>query len=180
MAVLSREDRDKMPKREFGQPEKEGFPMNDKVHDRMAISGATRSEHAGNISHSEADRIKEEARAKLHDGNPGDPPADHKAAVAKMHPEHLHKLVQDAHAGKYGPEAQKHAQAAMQSQGAPPDGANDHDADDLQQGPPSRLGARHIFGRPGMNPSPNPDASAPEDNDEDDQGPINARSIFGR
>jgi len=129
MAVLSASDRDNMPKKEFAQPEKKGFPLNDKTHDREAISGATRSEHAGNISASEADRIKSEARAKLNDGKGGDPPADHKAAVAKMHPEHVHKLVQDAHAGKYGPEAQKAAQSAMQAPqqsmgGAPDDGAD--------------------------------------------------------
>jgi hypothetical protein len=41
------------------------FPIGDKVHARMAISGATRSENAGNISASEADKIKAKARAKL-------------------------------------------------------------------------------------------------------------------
>src|ERR1700758_4752687 len=114
MATLTTADRDKMPKSQFGQPEKKGFPMNDKTHDRLAISGATRSEHAGNISESEADKIKSEARAKLGDKG-GDPPADHKAAVAKMHPEHVHKLVKAAHEGKFGPEAQKQAQQAMQA-----------------------------------------------------------------
>lgn len=49
----------------------------------------------------------------------GGAPVDHKSAIAKMHPEHLHKLVQDAHAGKFGPEAQKTAQSAMQAPGAP-------------------------------------------------------------
>ena len=39
--------------------------MNDKTHQRLAISGATRSERAGNISASTAARIKAEARAKL-------------------------------------------------------------------------------------------------------------------
>lgn len=41
---------------------------------------------------------------------------DHKGAVAKMHPEHVHKLVTDAHAGKYGPQAQQVAQMATQPQ----------------------------------------------------------------
>ena len=40
-------------------------PINDPTHARMAISGATRSERAGNISASEAARIKAKARKKL-------------------------------------------------------------------------------------------------------------------
>jgi len=39
--------------------------MNDAVHDRMAISGATRSFRAGNISASKEAALKAEARAKL-------------------------------------------------------------------------------------------------------------------
>jgi hypothetical protein len=125
MADLTPDKRKDMPAKDFGQPAKKGFPMNDKEHDRLAIGGATRSEHAGNISHSEADRIKAEARDKLGDDKKGGDPrgGDHKSAVSKMHPEHVHKLVQDAHAGKFGPEAQKTAQQAMQSPqgGAPQD-----------------------------------------------------------
>ena len=41
------------------------FPMEDATHQRMAISGATRSANAGNISQDEAARIKAEARRKL-------------------------------------------------------------------------------------------------------------------
>lgn len=54
---------------------------------------------------------------------------DHKAAASKMHPEHVHKLVQDAHAGKFGPQAQQVAQQAMQPQAAPagPQGEPDGD-----------------------------------------------------
>lgn len=125
MAVLSASDRKQMPQGEFAGPGR-SFPVNDATHAKMAISGATRSEHAGNISSSEEAAIKAKARAKL-----GDKGEDHKAAVAKMHPEHVHKLVQDAHAGKYGPEAQKAAQMAAQPQQgmmAPQQG--DGDADD--------------------------------------------------
>lgn len=43
----------------------EGFPDYDAKHARLAISGATRSEHAGNISASTAAHIKAKARAKL-------------------------------------------------------------------------------------------------------------------
>lgn len=49
------------------------FPIGDATHDREAISGATRSEHAGHISASTAAGIKAKARADL-----GDKP-DHKA-----------------------------------------------------------------------------------------------------
>ncbi len=65
MGTLSEAMRKKMPAKEFGMPETKGFPMNDPTHQRLAISGATRSEHAGNISESEADKIKAMARKKL-------------------------------------------------------------------------------------------------------------------
>lgn len=64
MAILTAAKRKKMPSSSFALSGKR-FPMNDPTHQRMAISGATRSEHAGNISHSTAERIKAEARHKL-------------------------------------------------------------------------------------------------------------------
>lgn len=63
---LTARDRKSMPSKEFGLPKSKGFPMNDPTHQRMAISGATRSERAGNISGSTADKIKAEARKKLY------------------------------------------------------------------------------------------------------------------
>jgi len=65
MAKLYAADRKKMPKSSFAGPGK-SFPVNDPTHARLAISGATRSEHAGNISASEADKIKAKARGKLY------------------------------------------------------------------------------------------------------------------
>ena len=53
-----------MPKGEFAGPGK-SFPINDPTHARMAISGATRSERAGNISAGTAAKIKAKARVKL-------------------------------------------------------------------------------------------------------------------
>lgn len=41
------------------------FPIGDKKHARLAIGGATRSENAGNISASEAAKIKAKARKVL-------------------------------------------------------------------------------------------------------------------
>jgi hypothetical protein len=64
MADLDEAKREKMPKKDFAGPGK-SFPISDKEHARLAIGGATRSEHAGNISASEADKIKAKARAKL-------------------------------------------------------------------------------------------------------------------
>ena len=64
---LTASDRKKIPKSEFAGPGR-SFPVNDAVHQRMAISGATRSENAGNISPSEAAAIKAKARALLGHG----------------------------------------------------------------------------------------------------------------
>jgi len=56
--------RGSMPKSQFAGPGK-SFPVNDKTHQRMAISGATRSYNAGNISKSTEERIKSKARGLL-------------------------------------------------------------------------------------------------------------------
>lgn len=135
MAVLSAADRKAMPAKDFAGPGR-SFPMGDRTHAKMAISGATRSERAGNISSSEEDAIKAKARAKL--GGKDDPP-DHKSAVAKMHPEHVHKLVQDAHSGKYGPQAQQVAQMATQPQQSAMPQQGDGDADDTGGSSPSSM-----------------------------------------
>ena len=72
MARLKAASRKRMAPSQFALPGKR-FPMNDSTHARMAISGATRSYHAGNISVSQENKIKAEARAKLNKlhGNPG-------------------------------------------------------------------------------------------------------------
>jgi hypothetical protein len=64
VARLTAGERKRLPKRAFAGPD-QSFPVNDKKHARLAISGATRSEHAGNISAEEAARIKAKARKKL-------------------------------------------------------------------------------------------------------------------
>jgi hypothetical protein len=156
MAVLSSADRKDMPKGEFAGPGK-SFPVNDANHARMAISGATRSEHAGNISQSEEEKIKATARGKL-DGK-SDPPADHKAAVAKMHPEHVHKLVEHAMSGKAGPEMQQMAQQAMQGPAGP---TQDSGASGETNGAPQRS---------------NPFSGGMSDGDQDDQ-PMNRAAMF--
>jgi hypothetical protein len=77
MAKLSAGRRKAMPKSEFAGPGR-SFPINDPTHARMAISGATRSERAGNISPSTEASIKAKARAKL--GHP------HKNLGGYLHP----------------------------------------------------------------------------------------------
>jgi len=82
MANLTAARREHMPAKDFaggGPKGKKGFPMNDKTHDRLAISGATRSYNAGNISKSKEESIKSEARSKL--------------GKKKAGPEHAKKLA---------------------------------------------------------------------------------------
>lgn len=64
MAKLSSGTRAKMSKSSFAGPGK-SFPVNDATHQRMAISGATRSYNAGNISKSTENKIKSKARGLL-------------------------------------------------------------------------------------------------------------------
>jgi hypothetical protein len=66
MAKLDKEARDNIPTQEFLGPGRT-FPANDRTHTKLAISGATRSEHAGNISASTAESIKAKARRLLGD-----------------------------------------------------------------------------------------------------------------
>ena len=64
MAKLTSKTRKAMPKKDFAGPGR-SFPDEDKKHARLAISGATRSERAGNISASTAARVKAKARKVL-------------------------------------------------------------------------------------------------------------------
>lgn len=64
MADLTASRRAGMPQSHFAGPNR-SFPVNDKNHARLAIGGATRSEHAGNISAETAEKIKAVARKKL-------------------------------------------------------------------------------------------------------------------
>lgn len=60
-----------LPKKDFaggGPKGSKGFPMPDKEHARLAISGATRSERAGNISPSKEAQIKAKAHKVLGGG----------------------------------------------------------------------------------------------------------------
>jgi len=67
MAKLTTAKRKKMAPADFAGPYR-SFPINDPLHARMAISGATRSYNAGNISASTEASVKAKARAKLKRG----------------------------------------------------------------------------------------------------------------
>lgn len=96
----------------------------------------------------------------------GDKPEDHKAAVSKMNPEHVHKLVQDAHAGKYGPQAQQIAQQATEPQG---DNNSDGIAGDSTTTP----------GGPNRSAIFTSGPNAPADGDSDDMAqPVNRAAMF--
>lgn len=64
MARMSTRKRKSLPKRSFAGPGR-SFPINDRSHARAAISGASRSYRAGNISKATEKRIQSRARAKL-------------------------------------------------------------------------------------------------------------------
>jgi hypothetical protein len=100
-------------------------------------------------------------------------------------PELLHKFLEAACQGQFGPQAKQMAEAAQGQSSAP---AAPQDGQQQPQGPPQdgqgqqppqpgrTLPSKHIFGRPGM--------GAPQGNDQDDddqqQAPMGARGIFGR
>lgn len=65
MGIFTAAKRKAMPKSDFAGPGK-SFPVSDATHARLAISGATRSERAGNISPTEEASIKSKARGKLY------------------------------------------------------------------------------------------------------------------
>lgn len=68
MARMTAAERKRTPASKFaggGPKGRKGFPLTDATHDREAISGATRSFNAGNISKGTENRIKAEARSKL-------------------------------------------------------------------------------------------------------------------
>lgn len=68
MARLTAARRRTMKKGQFALSGRR-FPINDAKHARLAISGASRAYHAGNISRAQRDSIDRKARAKLHRGS---------------------------------------------------------------------------------------------------------------
>ena len=64
MAVLTPAKRKNIPDSQFAGPNR-SYPIPDLEHARLALSGASRALHVGNISAATAAKIKAKARKKL-------------------------------------------------------------------------------------------------------------------
>ena len=65
MAELSTEKRDKLPAKDFAEPDKRAYPIEDKAHARNAKARAGQAVKAGRMSKSEQSKIANKADAKL-------------------------------------------------------------------------------------------------------------------
>jgi hypothetical protein len=65
MAELSTEDRKKLPKSKYAEPEKKAYPIEDKAHARNAKARASQVQNAGRMSKAEEARIDRKADAVL-------------------------------------------------------------------------------------------------------------------
>lgn len=65
MSKLTSKERDKLSKKEFGEPGKRAYPMPDKSHAANAKARATQQVKAGNLSESQAVKIKAKANKVL-------------------------------------------------------------------------------------------------------------------
>jgi hypothetical protein len=68
MAKLSARSRDKLPAKDFAEPEQRAYPIEDKPHARNAKARASQAVKAGRMSRAEAARIDKKADAVLKDG----------------------------------------------------------------------------------------------------------------
>lgn len=65
MAQLTAEKRKHLAKAVFGLPAQKAYPMPDKAHARLALSGASHAYNVGNISASQKAHIDAMANRKL-------------------------------------------------------------------------------------------------------------------
>lgn len=65
MAKLSSGERNKLPKGEFGEPGKRAYPMPDRSHAANAKARATQQVKTGNLSSSQAAKIRAKANKIL-------------------------------------------------------------------------------------------------------------------
>ncbi len=65
MAELSKTSRDRLPAKDFAEPKKRAYPIEDKPHARNAKARAARAVKAGRMSKSEETKIDKKADAVL-------------------------------------------------------------------------------------------------------------------
>ncbi len=65
MADLSKTSRDKLPAKEFAEPDKRAYPIEDKPHAANAKARASQAVKAGRMSKAEESRIDKKADAVL-------------------------------------------------------------------------------------------------------------------
>jgi hypothetical protein len=65
MAKLNTDDRNKLPAREFAEPEKRAYPIEDKAHARNAKARASQAVNSGRMSKAEEGKIDKKADAVL-------------------------------------------------------------------------------------------------------------------
>jgi hypothetical protein len=68
MAELDADDRKKLPAKDFAEPEKRAYPIEDKPHARNAKARASQAVKAGRMSKAEEQEIDKKADAVLKKG----------------------------------------------------------------------------------------------------------------
>ena len=68
MAELNADKRNKLPAKDFAEPGKRAYPIEDKAHARNAKARASQAVRAGRMSKSEASSIGKKAAAVLKKG----------------------------------------------------------------------------------------------------------------
>jgi hypothetical protein len=65
LTKLNADDRNKLPAKDFAEPEKRAYPIEDKAHARNAKARATQAANSGRMSKAEQDEIDRKADAVL-------------------------------------------------------------------------------------------------------------------
>ena len=65
MTKLSADDRNKLPAKDFAEPEKRAYPIEDKAQARNAKARASQAANSGRMSKAEQDEIDRKADAVL-------------------------------------------------------------------------------------------------------------------
>ena len=65
MAELNAEKRDKLSNKDFAEPDKRAYPIEDKAHARNAKARASQAQKAGRLSKTEESKIDRKADAVL-------------------------------------------------------------------------------------------------------------------